>query len=47
MELYLRLAREGHPIETFDMSDALWLEVGDPARLANANSIMMHLPPHR
>lgn len=47
MELYLRLAREGHAIDTFDMSDALWLEVGDPARLRNAESIMLRLPPHR
>ncbi len=47
MEVYLRLAEEGHAIETFDMSDALWLEVGDPVRLANANAVMMRLPPHR
>ena len=26
------------------MSDALWLEVGDPARLANADAVMMSLP---
>ncbi len=47
MDVYLRLAEEGHAIETFDMSDALWLEVGDPVRLANANAVMMRLPPHR
>ncbi len=40
MELYLRLAAEGHRIATFDVSDALWLEVGDPARLADANSVL-------
>ena len=47
MEVYLRLAEEGHAIETFDMSDSLWLEVGDPARLANADSVMMRVPPRR
>ncbi|MEJ2320175.1 MAG: sugar phosphate nucleotidyltransferase [Gemmatimonadales bacterium] len=47
MELYLRLAREGHAIDTFDMTDALWLEVGDPARLREAESIMMRRPPVR
>lgn len=47
MELYLRLAGEGHAIETFDMSDALWLEVGDPTRLAKADAVMMRPPPHR
>ncbi|MEJ2342684.1 MAG: sugar phosphate nucleotidyltransferase [Gemmatimonadales bacterium] len=47
MELYLRLAREGHAIDTFDMTDALWLEVGDPARLRKAESIMMRRPPVR
>lgn len=47
MELYLGLARQGHAIETYDVSDALWLEVGDPARLANANSVMTNPPPRR
>ena len=41
------LAPEGHAIETFDMSDALWLEVGDPKRLAKADAVMMRLPPDR
>ncbi|MEE8561751.1 MAG: sugar phosphate nucleotidyltransferase [Gemmatimonadota bacterium] len=36
MDVYLRLAAEGCLIDTFDMSDALWLEVGDPKRLERA-----------
>lgn len=43
MELYLRLSEQGHRIETYDVSDALWLEVGDAERLANANAVLLRL----
>jgi NDP-sugar pyrophosphorylase family protein len=33
---YLRLAGEGHEIRPYDVSDALWLEIGSPARLEEA-----------
>ena len=36
MDVYLRLAADGCLIDTFDVSDALWLEVGDPKRLERA-----------
>lgn len=36
LELYLRLAREAHRIVHYDISDALWLEIGNPERLAAA-----------
>jgi hypothetical protein len=32
----LRLAREAHRITHYDISDVLWLEVGNPERLAAA-----------
>jgi NDP-sugar pyrophosphorylase family protein len=40
MELYLRLAREGHRIATFDATGDLWLEVGDPSRLDHARAAL-------
>lgn len=43
MELYLRLAREGQRIATFDATGDLWLEVGDPARLDRANAMLSRL----
>lgn len=35
---YLRLAREGHRIVPFDIGNALWLEIGNPERLAKARA---------
>lgn len=35
---YLRLAREGYRIVPFDIGDALWLEIGNPERLARARA---------
>lgn len=45
MQLYLRLAGEGHRIGVYDVSRSLWLEVGDPDRLARAESVLSELPP--
>jgi NDP-sugar pyrophosphorylase family protein len=36
LEPYLRLAGEGHCIAAFSIEDSLWLEIGNPARLAFA-----------
>lgn len=36
MDAYLRLARQGHEIRRFDITGALWLEIGDPDRLERA-----------
>jgi NDP-sugar pyrophosphorylase family protein len=38
IDTYLRLAREGHRIVPFDIGDALWLEIGNPERLARARA---------
>jgi MurNAc alpha-1-phosphate uridylyltransferase len=35
---YLRLAREGIRIVPYDIGDALWLEIGNPERLARART---------
>lgn len=35
---YLRLAGEGHEIRPYDVSDALWLEIGSVARLEEARA---------
>ena len=40
MEPYLRLAGEGHRIRPHDVSDALWLEVGNPERLEEARRMV-------
>lgn len=37
---YIRLAGEGHRILPYDVSGALWLEVGDPDRLEKARRFM-------
>lgn len=37
---YLRLAGAGHTILPYDISGALWLEVGDPERLERARRIL-------
>jgi NDP-sugar pyrophosphorylase family protein len=36
LDPYLRLAGAGHPILPFDVTGALWLEVGTPERLEEA-----------
>ena len=36
IDAYVRLAREGYRIAAHDVGEALWLEVGNPARLARA-----------
>ena len=38
MAPYLRLAGSGRRIQPFDIGDALWLEIGNPDRLARARS---------
>lgn len=38
--LYLRLSAEGHAILPYDVTGALWLEVGGPERLARAREIL-------
>ena len=35
---YLRLAREGIHIAPYDIGDALWMEIGNPKRLARARA---------
>jgi N-acetyl-alpha-D-muramate 1-phosphate uridylyltransferase len=40
MTPYLRLAGDGHPILPYDLVDSLWLEVGDPDRLARARALL-------
>jgi NDP-sugar pyrophosphorylase family protein len=40
LEPYLRLAGEGHCIESFSIDDALWLEIGNPERLAFARKTL-------
>lgn len=41
---YLRLAGEGHRIMPYDISGALWLEIGDPERLERARRILRRTP---
>lgn len=36
LDVYLRLAGAGHDILPFEIGDALWLEIGNPERLAAA-----------
>lgn len=38
LDMYLRLASEGERIAGVDVGDALWLEIGSPARLAAARA---------
>ncbi len=40
MAPYLRLAGAGRPILPYDIGGALWLEMGDPDRLARARRLM-------
>ncbi|HSJ07181.1 MAG TPA: sugar phosphate nucleotidyltransferase [Longimicrobiales bacterium] len=40
MDAYLRLAAEGHRIAGHDISDATWLEIGTPERLAAARRLL-------
>lgn len=44
MAPYLRLAAEGRAIHPYDIGNALWLEIGDPARLGRAREIMSERP---
>lgn len=41
---YLRLAGEGHRIMPYDISGALWLEIGDPERLERARRTLGRAP---
>lgn len=38
--LYLRLSAEGHAIVPHDVTGALWLEIGNPQRLARAREVL-------
>lgn len=38
IDAYLRLAGAGHGIAPYDIGDALWLEIGNPERLAAAEA---------
>ncbi|MEO5509245.1 MAG: sugar phosphate nucleotidyltransferase [Longimicrobiales bacterium] len=38
IDVYLRLAAEGHPIVGYDMGSCTWLDVGTPERLARARA---------
>ncbi|MGH7551093.1 MAG: nucleotidyltransferase family protein [Gemmatimonadota bacterium] len=38
--LYLRLSAAGHTILPHDVTGALWLEIGDPERLARAREVL-------
>ena len=40
LDLYLRLSAEGHRVLPHDVSQALWLEIGDPERLARARTVL-------
>ena len=40
IELYLRLSAEGHRILPHDVTGTLWLEIGDPERLARAREVL-------
>ena len=40
LDLYLRLSAEGHRILPHDVSQVLWLEIGDPERLARARTVL-------
>lgn len=44
VEPYLRLAGEGHAIMPYDITGALWLEIGDPERLERARRILRSAP---
>jgi NDP-sugar pyrophosphorylase family protein len=41
VEVYLRLAAEGERILPWDVGEALWLEIGDSARLERARQTML------
>ncbi len=43
--LYLRLSAEGYAILPHDVTDALWLEIGNPERLAQARAILSGAAP--
>lgn len=43
IKMYLRLAGAGHRILPYEMTGALWLEVGDPERLERARRIMSRM----
>jgi N-acetyl-alpha-D-muramate 1-phosphate uridylyltransferase len=40
LDVYLRLADEGHRIAAHDIRDATWLEIGTPERLATARRLL-------
>jgi N-acetyl-alpha-D-muramate 1-phosphate uridylyltransferase len=40
LDVYLRLAGEGHRIAAHDIGDATWLEIGTPERLATARRLL-------
>lgn len=40
MDVYVRLAGDGHRIASHDISDATWLEIGTPERLAAARRLL-------
>lgn len=40
LDVYMRLAGDGHVIAPFDISAARWLEIGTPARLAAAQAAL-------
>jgi NDP-sugar pyrophosphorylase family protein len=44
VELYLRLAAEGGSIRPHEIGDALWLEIGNPERLAEARARLERSP---
>ena len=44
LDLYLRLSAEGHAILPHDVTGTLWLEIGDPERLARAREVLSEGP---
>lgn len=44
MRPYLRLAGQGYSIRPYDISGALWLEIGDPERLERARRVLRRTP---
>lgn len=40
IRLYLRLSAEGHAVLPYDVSGALWLEIGNPDRLERAREVL-------
>ena len=45
VDVYLRLAAEGHVVAPWTLRDELWLEIGDPARLEAARALLERTPP--